>query len=762
MASLGVLSYFERIFGAAKSYLYQNYNIIPIWGDLNPERKKVASVDWKSYQSRRVRQADLDDWLHQEKFGGLAIITGRISRLIVLDFDDEVLAKEFGRRFPHLTATRTVLSAGRNLPHYYYHIPLNACVESRHAQGVDLQAEGRYVIAPPTVIDGNAYKIVRGGQPRLLTNAQISLILGFIDEQSPSLHESSEKRLISPNSAFLEKEQYAYTSSEIITPQDGVMLYQHYAPQIGRNEALFRTACRLRDVGWIREDVVQCLARIHAEQSPSGQHPPESVQQRLQEAYATIYSAFSKPPRKTHKIDSDSPQTLPNSIREHLLQNKQTALVRVLDGLLMNNMTQGTMLTERGICTLLEGQVGRFSILKALSETYENGEPIFAVYAEKDPSPKPPSHTDVATAKAGDTNNNCVLFRATKPNKNQRGRPPKTYLMPRIETLCAKFGVKFTQSDPIQKEDLRSSKSYRQALQREFIKRKPGLYPRKWLAKRLGITKRTSQRYQHEDVIKHKAMYYRQAISWDNLGKISDMPELMGQFLQDETGKRYPPSRELAKKLLAEGHHLTYMQQDVNYYWHPEKPGSPLVAMGIHPKSTESASNSGFATLRSSVGISIQKTPEIGKIAVEKKHIVAKSDAIDYAPTMCFQLGEAIPMGEAMPSSYKSCVKEQNILPEKYKAKAKRYYRQVLPDELQENTAQRLYKKIRSRCDEKMGYLSMAQARKLTEEYGIEQVRRLIQVLSWRENIDNPAGFSIVWLRSEAKRAEFEQLMRQV
>jgi hypothetical protein len=733
MVASGVLASFRRILGAAKTYLYQNYNVIPIWGNLNPERAKVASVDWKVYQQRRVTQSDLENWLHQEKFGGLAIITGRISRLIVLDFDDEILAKEFARRYPHLTKTRTILSAGRNLPHYYYHIPLNATVESHHANGVDLQAEGRYVIAPPTIICDKAYKILQGGEPRVLTNVQIDLILRFIDEQSARPHESSQNQLISPNIELREN----------ISPQDAIGLYRYYALQLGRNEALFRTACQLRDVGWLKEDVFHCLAMIHREQLPSRHHPPESNQQRLREAQTTIHSAFTRPPRKPRPINSDSPQTLPNSIREHLLQHNQTALVRVLDGLLMNNMTQGTLLTEREICDVLKGQVGRFSILKALAETYEDGTAIFTVHEAENPFPGPLSHTIVATANAGDSNNKCVLFRATKPNKNQKGRPAKTYFVPRIEILCAQFGLKFTQSDPITKEDLRSSKTYRQALNREFIRRRPGLYPRKWLAKRLGITKRTSQRYQHEDIVKYKAMYYKQFISWDNLGQISDMPDIMGVFLQDETGKRYPPNRELAKKLLADGHTLTYMRQDVNYYWHPHTPPGPLVTMGIHPKSPEKAEISRFTNQHDLGESSIQKSLKNAQNS-ENDHEV-RDERIQKTPKLAIEAKDYLP---------------ETKLSQKIETQSKRYYRQALPDELQESAAQRLYKKVRSRCQDKEGYLSIAVARKLTEQYGAAQIRRLIQLLSWRDAIENPAGFSVVWLRSEAKRTELEQMMR--
>ncbi len=56
--------------------------------------------------------------------------------------------------------------------------------------------------------------------------------------------------------------------------------------------------------------------------------------------------------------------------------------------------------------------------------------------------------------------------------------------------------------------------------------------------------------------------------------------------------------------------------------------------------------------------------------------------------------------------------------------------------------------------------MSIMTARRLVHQYGVSLVRSLIQVFTWRDNIENYAGFAVVWLRSEAKRAEFEQLVK--
>lgn len=728
MSNLNVTGVKPALFGSALTYLYQDFNIIPILGDSDLSRPKQAGVDWKVYQQKRVNPRHLDLWFNRENFGGLAIVTGQISRLMVLDFDDETLLEKFKNEFPHLLKTRIVLSAGRGLPHFYYRLPVGVQVPSRHTTGLDLQAEGRYIIAPPTVIDNQAYTIQRGGQAQTLKTEQISAILRFMDDISPSSHSVPE---------VPQKSSDTPSAQIMITHADAQAYYKHKV-HLGRNESLFRTSCYLRDVGWLQTDVERCLIQIHIDQAPQSQHRQESIQQRRREALATIQSAFSRPPRKITTQDSDSKQTLPNSIREYLLQNKQTALVRVLDGLLMIGMTQGQVVTEREIVEGLQHQVGRYSILKALSATYEDGTCIFSQIDKQLPSPQPPSHTTVASAIAGESNNKCLLFRGTTSNKNQRGRPPKTYQVPFITTICEKFGLKMTKSDPITKADLQSPKRYRQALEREFIKRRPGLYPRQWLAKRLGISKRTSQRDHAEMETKQRPMYFRQVITWENLGHVPEEGE-NGIFLQDETGKRYPANRQLAKSLLANHRQVCLMRQDVNYYWHPDTPVSPSIAMGIHPKSAQIASKMNFPVPIELAPVKHQKLPQKQVLETETQDVQKAG-----AEQNIVQL-----------STYNKKAQSEQKQPE-----SKRFYRKELPNWDDESLAKRLYKKILSKSSENQVTMSIMTARRLVHQYGVSLVRSLIQVFTWRDNIENYAGFAVVWLRSEAKRAEFEQLMK--
>ena len=140
-------SYHANLHNSAYEYRNQGWSIIPIRGDFDPENPKAAAVSWAQFQKRQPTGAEIESWFDKNNFGGLGIVCGSISGLIVLDFDDVDCAAAFARACPDLTQTYTVTSGKRGLPHYYYHIEDDRQVATRRTAGADLQAEGSYVVA---------------------------------------------------------------------------------------------------------------------------------------------------------------------------------------------------------------------------------------------------------------------------------------------------------------------------------------------------------------------------------------------------------------------------------------------------------------------------------------------------------------------------------------------------------------------------------------------------------------------------------------
>jgi hypothetical protein len=112
-----------------------------------------------------------------EEQANLAIATGALSGLVVLDVDprhggDESLA-DLIRKYGQLPTTVTVLTGG-NGQHFYFSHPGKHVVSRTFRPGLDLKADGGYVIAPPsTHLSGKRYEWEIGHRPTEIVLAPI-------------------------------------------------------------------------------------------------------------------------------------------------------------------------------------------------------------------------------------------------------------------------------------------------------------------------------------------------------------------------------------------------------------------------------------------------------------------------------------------------------------------------------------------------------------------------------------------------------------
>lgn len=700
MSSSGSEKVAEALFDAAEIFLQMRFSVIPVYGDQKPDQAKVAAVDWKPYQTRFARPPELRRWFFEMGAQGLAIVTGKISRLVVLDFDDEGLAQTFLWRFSHLCETRIVYSAQRNLPHVYFRLPVGVTLPSRRLQGLDVQSDGRYIITPPTTINGSRYRVRRAGFPRELAREDVYLIQRFIEEVA-SVQASVQ------TAVPIQVQAAADAKAPLITMRTAEECRNYYlavAPYAGRNNALFRAALMMRDTGWPLEETLAVLQPLHVALAK----PDERPAQREREAAATIRSAYSRAARPPQQ----STTGLPNSLREALLGREQLALLRVLDGLLMDSVPTGALMTEKEIVERLAGRVGRYSILQALRTTI-NGQLIFAV---QPPFPRPHTPTDVATSPDMVEKKKCKQMGVTLSDKN-RGRPAKRFQMPSIEWLCRLLGVRWTRSDPVQPADLQSPAQYRRALHREFIKRRPGTYHVKLLARRLNVVDRTIQRYNHVCGVSVLPMFERYPVNNGMMHVIA--APIRGMFLEDARGKRYPCLPEIAKRLMRQHKGALLCIQGFSHYTHPEgRYMAPGLAVKPNP-ATEDPDSVFYIEPAVPKPQQAPKTPQIAAHAAYEPAAPSRAAPAPYRPTL-----------------------------------KPRSFRRVLPDAALEAAANRLYTLVRDLIAQARGAggapLSIANARQLAVTYGPELLASCQKVLQSRRNIHNYAGFVVSFLRSEA------------
>jgi len=151
----------------------KEFSLIPL-----QKNSKIPIIKWKQYQYRRPTNEEVLDWFI--RFGddiNIGIVTGRISRDAVIDVDDLNKLPELTKLVPGLWETCRVKTPR---PGYQFHFSTDGRKMSSirrflNLDRVELKAEGCYVVAPGSIVDGVEYKYERPlnktiGLVRLITN----------------------------------------------------------------------------------------------------------------------------------------------------------------------------------------------------------------------------------------------------------------------------------------------------------------------------------------------------------------------------------------------------------------------------------------------------------------------------------------------------------------------------------------------------------------------------------------------------------------
>jgi Bifunctional DNA primase/polymerase, N-terminal len=711
----------------AEVYASLNYSVIPLLGDAAPDRPKTPALPWSAYQVRRAGMSDFKRWFLQDGYQALGIVTGRISSLVVLDFDTPDLFHAFSAQCPDLVHNQVVQT--RRGYHIYYHLLPQLYLRTRKGQGVDLLSEGCYAVARPTVIASHEYKLIRGGMPIPLTQYDIDRITRFIDT-----HTAADTPLIE------EAHHDAAPQLAALPPPDPYLklgdLHAFYRVLVaqgrGRNNALFTVARTARDHGFSRAAAQSALVDLHT-YTGSPDHAPEKPELRQREALHTIQSAYARDPRMPQPLPDTSPQ-LPTRAREALYARKLTCVVRTIEGLRDMGIRPGQTFTRKQAQALLHNLVGRDSIIFALTAGATDGQPLIAL-AVAPPLAPPPASDDAAEGYRLSHIKKCFFDSVTKPVKMKAGRKPLVYVMPTNSELCHQLGVRFSVSDPIQPDDLSSAKKTRQATHRELIKRRPGQYSRRWLAERLGVSVRTVQRYDMELHVRVQPMFHEQPITWETLDTIPDEP-VPGMFLMDDSYKRYPAKREIAIYLLPKVWGLYLMRQEANFY-SLDPPNVVFNQIWLHRMAQQKR-------------IEQALTVEQGRA-----HILPAAPLQPAAQPRSGLPPSALPLRTPPPTKSAQAVQRpiKSKPPKPAPKLSKRRARKPLSNACQEALAQRVCTIINNLTSDRENRISQASARRAVFTYGTQAVESVLKRMARRRNLTKPAGFFMTVLRSESKSA---------
>jgi len=132
-------------------YYQKGYSPIPL-----KNNSKFPAIWWKKYQSKRATLKKTLYWFVEFKESNLGLVTG--GKLVVIDLDDIKKLSELMKILPGIDRTTKVKT--RRGYHFYFSNNAHKIRSTKKLfglEGVELHAERRQVVAPPSKVDGFTY-----------------------------------------------------------------------------------------------------------------------------------------------------------------------------------------------------------------------------------------------------------------------------------------------------------------------------------------------------------------------------------------------------------------------------------------------------------------------------------------------------------------------------------------------------------------------------------------------------------------------------
>jgi hypothetical protein len=120
------------------------FSVIPI------KRDKKPLIPWKEYQTRRPSEEEIERWWSLYPDANIAVVTGEISNLVVVDVDNESALNYYWEHYPR---TSVHSKTARGFHFLYRHPGAGKAVQNGQnvTVGIDIRGDGGYIAVYPSI-----------------------------------------------------------------------------------------------------------------------------------------------------------------------------------------------------------------------------------------------------------------------------------------------------------------------------------------------------------------------------------------------------------------------------------------------------------------------------------------------------------------------------------------------------------------------------------------------------------------------------------
>lgn len=131
---------------AAKDYYYnKRWGVIP----LKHKSKAPNLLKGHDFLKRRAEEHEFENF----DFKNIGIVTGAVSRIIVVDIDEQDKAYKWLEEQGHQLTETVTAKTGKGLHYYFKHPGYQIGSKIKCLPGMDFKGDGGYVVAPPSTVE---------------------------------------------------------------------------------------------------------------------------------------------------------------------------------------------------------------------------------------------------------------------------------------------------------------------------------------------------------------------------------------------------------------------------------------------------------------------------------------------------------------------------------------------------------------------------------------------------------------------------------